>query len=175
MTRKYYRADRRPFEPQEIMPPEGTYQNQFDAAGKAMERALEDARPKDTKPNRKDCLFVFEELNEVESYWRTHDGSYLYEVEIDEDAVLHCGDMQLTDLIGAEFRKPIGVPDLDRVANLARTYWDGGRSTSPVLEWLVPSAKVVTELKGKSDMKAYVRSQITTYKSRGPPTIEDDE
>lgn len=85
------------------MLPEGTYQDYLKPNGKAMERALEHARPTDIKPNRKNCLFIFEDLKEVERYWSPHDGSYLYEVEIEEGAVLHCGDMQLTDLIGDKF------------------------------------------------------------------------
>ncbi len=102
---KYYRADRRCFKPKDVMRPEGTYQNHFKEAGKAMEKALEDARPRHKKPNRKESLFVFDDLEAVQRHWRTHDGSYLYEVEIDEATVSHCGDMEFMDQIGAEFRK----------------------------------------------------------------------
>ena len=162
---KYYRADRRCFKPKSVMSPEGTYQNYFKEAGKAMEKALEDARPRH-KPNRKDCLFVFDDLGAVQRHWRTHDGSYLYEVEIDEATVPHCGDMELTDQIGAEFRKPTDRADHDRVAGLVKAYWKGGQSTKPVREFLVPCAKVVAKLRGKSDLKAWVRSQVTTGRSK---------
>jgi hypothetical protein len=172
MTKKYYRAERRCFEPGEVMLPEGTYQNQFEPEGKATEKALEDERPK-KKPIRKDCLFVFGDLMEAERYWRTHDGSCLYEVEIDEAAIRHCGDMQLVDLIGEEFRKLMDPPDRGRVAALAKAYWDEEQTTKPARELLVSSAGVVAKLQGKSDTKAWVDSQITKYNPADDPPIED--
>jgi hypothetical protein len=171
MAKKYYRADQRCFESGMVIFPQGTYQNKFKAYGKAMEENLENARPK-LKPCRKGCLFVFEDLQEVERYWETHDGSYLYQVKIDEAAVLHCGDMQLTDMIGDEFRKLIAPPDRDRVSELAKTYWAGGQSAKPILEFLVPSAEVVEKLKDRSDRHAWLDSKVTKYNPADDPPIE---
>jgi hypothetical protein len=162
MTKKYYRADKRCLKAGEVMLPEGTYQDRFPVAGKEMEKALDDARPAN-KPNRKESLFVFDDLKAVESYWRSHDGSYLYEVEIDEAALEHCGDMALTDQIGAEFRKP--TVDRARVATLVETYWEERQSERPASEFLVRQARVVAKLKGKSDLKEWVKSQVTSSRS----------
>jgi hypothetical protein len=42
-----------------------------------------------------------------------------------------------------------------------------------VCELLLSSAKVVAKLKGKSDLKAWVDSQITKYNPADDPLIED--
>jgi hypothetical protein len=113
MMKKCYRADARSFAPGDAMEPQKTYQEAFNVPGrehgKAMEGLLEGCRPED-RPRRSDCLFVFENEVAAERYWRTNDGLFLYEVEIDESEVRHRGDMNLTDAIGGEYRK-LGTPD----------------------------------------------------------------
>jgi hypothetical protein len=79
----------------------------------------------------------------------------------------------IPDLVGAEFRKPIDPPDQDRVAELAQTYWKEGKSATPVSELLVRSARVVTKLKGKSNMKDWIDSQVTKYNPADDPPIEE--
>ncbi len=138
-----------------------------------MEEALETARPTDKMAiPRKDCLFIFDDLDEANRYWRTHDGTYLYEVTVNPANILHLGDMQLTDLIGSEFRGAISPPDQSRIAELSRQYWAGILSNNAILEMLVSSATVVTKLKGKSSLKDWVNSQVTKYDPNKDNSIE---
>ena len=173
MTKRYYHVDRRCFAPGEVIPPEGTYQDAFVEAAKRMEATLEAERGNfPGKPRRADSLFVFDELHCAESYWRTHDKSYLYEVEFDEALAGHCGDMHLTDAIGAIFRN-IGDPNLAQAAQLAQKYWRGDQTEKSCPEYLVAQAKTIKKLRGLSDMKAWVRSQISTGSPADELSIEE--
>lgn len=155
------------------MLPEGTYQDAFIQAARLMEDTLEAARAEfPGKPKRADSLFVFDDLHCAESYWRTHDKSYLYEVEVDIGAVEHRGDMHLTDAIGAIFRS-VDPPDLSRATQLAQRYWQGSQSPTPCQEYLVRSAKAVEKIRGQSDMRAWVRSQVSGISSEAGQSIED--
>jgi hypothetical protein len=85
-TKPYYRVDRRDVAEDGELLPEGDYQSGFDDVGKQTERILEDIRAAEfsEKPQRARSLFVTDKLDCAESYWRTHDKRYLYEIEIDE-------------------------------------------------------------------------------------------
>ena len=89
----------------------------------------------------------------------------MYEVEIDKNQILHVGDMEFVDQIGAQFAKLVGGPNYDLVSKLANRYWEGERSEHPVIEFLVKEAKVVKKIKGKSDTKAWVKSQTSARDS----------
>ena len=55
----------------------------------------------------------------AERYWRTHDKRYLYEVEIDEDAILHRADMHMVDAIGKRAKE--GHPQHAGLCDVRRT------------------------------------------------------
>jgi hypothetical protein len=158
MVKKYYRADARSFAPGDAMGPQKAYQEAFDVPGrehgKAMESLLESCRP-ENKPRRSDCLFVFENEVAAKRHWRTNDGLFLYEVEIDESEVRHRGDMNLTDAIGGEYRK-LSTPDQTHVRTLADKYWKGGVCDNACIETLVPHARVVKQIKGRSNVRAFL-------------------
>ena len=116
--------------------------------------------------------FCIRGSKEVERYWRTHDGLYLYEVEIEGHAIWHCGDMHLTDEIGAEFRKVPHPANFDRGAQLAKEYWNNGDRTARG-GTTCKICKSSTKLKGKSDVKAYVRSQVREYDPANDPPLEE--
>jgi hypothetical protein len=173
MTRRYFHVDRRCLAPGQTILPEGTYQNSFRDAAKKMEEMIEAERANyPAKPNRADSLFAFDDEKCAESYWRTHDKSYLYEVEIDQASIGHCGDMHWTDAMGAIFRR-IGEPDLEKARQFAKSYWEGEETEKPCREYLLPQAKTIKKLRGLSDKKAWVRSQVTTGKSAGADCVED--
>jgi hypothetical protein len=138
-----------------------------------MEETIEAERANyPNKPNRAGSLFAFDDEKCAESYWRTHDKSYLYEVEINEALIGHCGDMHWTDAIGAIFRR-IGEPDQEKARQFAKGYWEGEATERPCREYLLPQAKTIKKLRGLSDMKAWVRSQVTTRKSTGADSVEE--
>lgn len=71
-------------------------------------------------------------------------GGKLYQVEIDEDSVLHRGDMALMDRMKAL------VEEGKDVKELAAAYWAGEESTNPEIEIMVEYA-VVEKVLSTSD------------------------
>jgi hypothetical protein len=173
--KKLYRVDRGAFKPGELISPAGNYQDRFAGFGKAMEDLLEKERPTTTKPDRKKSLFLFKEEREADRYWRTNDGRYVYEVEIDESTILHRGDMNLTDAIGKEFRKAEygGNPNQDLATALAKRYWREPPGSGACIEILVASATARQLVRSKSNLKEYIKSQVTSGGVADVEPIED--
>lgn len=148
-TKKYYRVDRRDVAENEELPPEGDYQSGFDNIGKQAEVILEKIRAAEfpNKPQRADSLFVTDDQTCAESYWRTHDKRYLYQVEI-----------------GDELKKAIpNTPDYAKCDELARKYWRSEKTVEPCPEYLLEKVRARKRLKGLSDMKAHVRSHVPQH------------
>jgi hypothetical protein len=174
--RKYYRVDKRDAAPGEELPAEGNYQQGFDEVGQKAEAILEKVRAATftEKPARADSIFVTDDLACAESYWRTHDKRYLYEVDIDENAIKHRGDMNWVDAIGGEIKKAILTePDEARCGELARKYWQGEMSEKPCREFLLDNVTAGNRLKGLSDLKGYAASQVTRHDWKSDESIED--
>jgi len=170
-----YRVDRRDVAPGGELGAEGDYQSGFDNVGKQAETILEAVRASEFpgKPQRANCLFVTDDSECAESYWRTHHKRYLYEVTVDEDAIMHRGDMHLVDAIGAELKRAmLAEPDQAKCRELARKYWRQEETEKPCPEFLVDRARVTRRLRDLSDLKAYIRSQITGYDPADEPSIE---
>jgi hypothetical protein len=99
---------------------------------KAVEKALEAARPAGKTP-RKKCLMLFENKNCAKKLWATmNDGGKLYTVTLDSRCILHRGDMHLVENMATTMRYG---EDLSRQA---RMYWDGQLTDKPCVEsWCV--------------------------------------
>ena len=165
-TKKYYRVDRREVAENEELSPEGDYQSGFDNIGKQAEVILEKiwAAEFPNKPQRAGSLFVTDDQACAENYWRTHDKRYLYEVEIDEDAILHRADMHMVDAIGDELKKAIpNTPGYAKCDELARKYWRSERTGDPCAEYLLEKVTGRKRLKDLSDMRAHVRSHVPQH------------
>lgn len=82
-------------------------------------------------PNRKNCLFFFDNLDDCNDYIKSKNGGLgqIYEVEIIEQSKLFKGDMRLID----EIDESITYNNL-----LAQTfkYWNEELSSSPIFEYL---------------------------------------
>jgi hypothetical protein len=82
-------------------------------------------------PNRKDCLFFFDNLDDCNDYIKSKNRGLgqIYEVEILEQSKLFKGDMRIID----EIDESITYNNL-----LAETfkYWDKGLSSNPIFEYL---------------------------------------
>jgi hypothetical protein len=176
MAKTFFRVDRRSFAIGDEVSPEGTYQSRFNDTGQRTEEILENTRASafGTKPIRVNSVFVFDDLKCAEQYWRTHDKSYLYEAEIDETSVGHVGDMNWVDGIGGELRKtPMAEPDMHKVREQAKKYWQQAETDQPCKEYLVPRAKVLKQLRGLSDLKSYIRQHVAKHDWTSDGSIED--
>lgn len=97
------------------------------------ERCFEMVRTKifSDLPNRKDCMFFFDNLEDCNDYIKNKNGGLgqIYEVEILEQSKLFKGDMKLID----EIDESITYNDL--LAQIFK-YWDGRTSDEPIFEYL---------------------------------------
>jgi hypothetical protein len=130
-----YRVDRRQFHATDIILPSGQYLQALNPQGQKLEALLETVRP-NSKPPRASSLFVFEALDCAEHFWTKMTNGKLYKVRV-VGAVLHCGDMALTETL---YRADLDAPGSTQ---LAEEYWRSGRSQHPVIELIVPTAEVL--------------------------------
>lgn len=82
-------------------------------------------------PNRKECLFFFDNLDDCNYYIKNHNGGLgqIYEVEILEQSKLFKGDMKLIDEIDESIT-------YNNILKEAFDYWDGKSSNKPIFEYL---------------------------------------
>jgi hypothetical protein len=100
MTKRvFFRADKRPFKSGDPIRTAGEFMSKHPEKGKLAEVALEKSRPR-KKPKRKECLMLFEDEECARDHWAKMKDGKLYRVEIDDDDILHRGDMKLVDAIG---------------------------------------------------------------------------
>jgi len=133
-----YRVDRRPFKAGDVVSQTGEYLTKLDSERARVEECLEDRRP-DTKPRRREVLFVFESQIAAERFWTKEEDGKLYEVNI-QGPLLHRGDMSLTDQMF------VVRADAALAGGLAERYWRGDESACPQIELLVKDAVVVNGL-----------------------------
>jgi hypothetical protein len=175
-AKPYFRVDRRAAAPDDELESEGDYQANFEDIGRRAEAILEDVRATEfpSKPRRAGSMFVTDDLASAESYWRTHDKRYLYDVAVDEESITHCGDMNWVDAIGAELKSAILTASNEtRCRELARNYWSGVKSERPCPEFMVDKVRVQQQLKGLSDLRAYIASQVKRFDPKDELSVED--
>lgn len=82
-------------------------------------------------PNRKECLFFFDNLDDCNYYIQNHNGGLgqIYEVEIIEQSKLFKGDMRLIDEIDESIT-------YNNIVKETFNYWDGKSSSNPIFEYL---------------------------------------
>jgi hypothetical protein len=175
-TKKYYRVDRRDVVENDELSPESDYQSGFNNIGKQAEEILERRRATEfpTKPPRAASFFVTDDFDCAKRYWHTHDRRYVYEVEVDEQKILHRADMHWVDAIGDELKRAIlGEADYGKCDELARRYWRSEETANPCWEYLLEKVTVGKRLKGLSNLKEYVASQVSKPDLRYD--VNDDE
>jgi hypothetical protein len=162
-----YRADKRDFAPDTPIRTAGQFMDMHHDAGRLMEEALAAGKP-DGKPERRDCLMLFEDEACARAHWLKMTDGKLYSVEIDDAEILHRGDMALTDSIGALLLQKQSPDDL------VRQYWAGGLTGALKVEVLVRSG-IVHCLIGTNEqrIKAF-RKKYISHKS-GPEPYEDEQ
>jgi hypothetical protein len=173
MAERYFHVDHRCLKELDDVSPHASDNERSHPARRSVEEILEGERANfPGKPKRDECVFVFDDERCAEQYWRTHDRSFLYEVAVEASGIKHVGDMNWIDEIGREVRK---IDPLDRklASEMARKYWSGDRSNAPCNEYLFPAARVIKKLRNRSDLKAWIKSQVTRYDPAQDTSIEE--
>lgn len=132
-----YRADKRDFAPGEPIVTAGQFSTLHPDSGKRAEAILDDVKP-EGKPHRKDCLMLFESEDAARKHWSKMSNGKLYEVEIDAAKILHRGDMNLVDEIGALIKQG----DDDQAHARARDYWLKTPEAKACIEVLIGQGQV---------------------------------
>jgi hypothetical protein len=132
-----YRIDDRDFVPTDIITPQGKYFERLNGTASTVEEVLERHRPED-KPHRNKILMLFQEYNPAKIHWTRQVGAKFYTSEIEEEAILHIGDYNITEKI---FHALKGSKTADADA-LAISYWEGDMSENPIREIFVNEAPV---------------------------------
>ena len=82
--------------------------------------------------------------------------------------------MNWVDAIGGQLRvAPMAPPDRAKCKELAKQYWNGEMSDCPCREFLLDRVIAVQQLKGLSDLTAYIRSQVPQHDWKSEEAIED--
>jgi hypothetical protein len=151
-TKVYFRADKRFFISGQPITTAGQFNAKHPPHGKQAEEFLEGLRPAD-KPERVTSLMLFESEAVAREHCAKMTGGNLYQVQIDEDAILHRADMRLVDTIGAEF-----MAGTQPAETLGNDYWSGTMTQKPIVEVLVKQGVVVADLGySQAERKAYFR------------------
>lgn len=163
----YYRVDKRLFAVGAVVTPAGEYYGKFTGIAKQVEDHLEARRPPGGRA-RTECTFVFSKLQDAEAHWRKMRDGKLYEVAIEDGEIVHTGDMHLMDLMNEAAEQ--GAP----LSTMAEQYWSSRMTPAPVVEVLVPSARIIAVI--NTDEGARRAAFISHYKIRGagPPDVETD-
>lgn len=148
---KLYRADKRNFIVGETIKSAGEFTSRNPEGSNLIEDLLESLRPSE-KPERSKCLYLFEDLTVAKKHWSKMTDGKLYEVEVDEQSILHRADMQLVD-------SAFVSEDSKEKAEFANDYWLGKETGMPRIEVLVDQAEVVSVIsKNQDERRAYFRS-----------------
>lgn len=115
---RYFRVDKRDFTPGDKIQSAQDYYEKFPPMPKAVEDALEICRPP-YKVQRTSCVFVFEEEKCAKKHWSKMSNGKLYSAQLDDDLILHRGDMALMDAMKEM------VESGNDISELALKYWAG--------------------------------------------------
>jgi hypothetical protein len=160
-----YRTDSRSFEPSEKITSRGDHRDELpDEDKKQAEDAIRAGRP-DGERIRADSLYAYGSADLATSDWkaRSKDKRHLYKLEIDENDIVHVGDLINYHEVIADIRAK-----RDPTGTVAK-YWTTS-SSERHLEYLVRKATVVEQVKNASDWKS--PAQCAAAKLRDDPENE---
>jgi hypothetical protein len=134
----YYRADKRDFEPGDIIRTAGDFLSMHDPFCRAVEKVLELNRPVGKTPRGK-CLFLFLDRSAAEEYGFIMRKPIIYQVTI-RGEILHRADLSW-------FPAMITMLKRGQCARAqARRYWNGQLTKHPLIEVLAGSATIVERI-----------------------------
>lgn len=144
-----YRVDKRDYNIGEtITVPENSYQDStiFTDEKQTLERVLEEEKPTDKGGNRKSGLFIFAELSDAIRFSCVMTDSKIYKVKGLADTIFyHRGDMNLTEIMSKI------IDQENALRELAKVYWQGGKTFKPCWEILVDKVQVTKVIIGDND------------------------
>jgi len=146
----YFRVDKRTFSVGDQIITASEYYVKFACISQTIENGLDAARPRNV-PSRRECLFVFEDLEVARKHWSKMADGKLYRVDVEPQDHIHRGDMALMDAM-----KALAESGTDWQST-AQHYWAGGRSDEPEIEVLVRSAIIAEFIcVSDSERRAYL-------------------
>lgn len=131
----YYRIDRRDFEVGDVITPNAAFIANIGETRRQTEELLERERPV-TKPNRNEIVKLFDSFAAARKYWILDPDSKFYEVEIEEEDILHRGNYPLVEQLAKETSAEIRN-------ELATQYWNEEAADETVSENYVNQAIVI--------------------------------
>lgn len=153
-----YRVDKRDCTIGEtLIAPENSYQvsTSFTDDKQTLERILEEEKPIDKQGDRKSGLFIFAELSDAIRFSCVMTDSKIYQVIGLADTVFyHRGDMNLTEIMS----KIIGQESALR--EIAKSYWQGGKTFKPCWEILVDKVQVTKIIVGDNENRKRICSDF---------------
>lgn len=151
-----YRADKRDFEVGSVVKTAQKFVSLNPNGSQKIEEVFEIMRPQE-KPKRDTCLYLFEDLNDAKKHWSKMSDGKLYEVSLLENDILHRGDMELFD------KAFMSRDNMETVKTCAKDYWDGKKTTHPIIEILVRQATISRIIsKDQNERINYLRSWALT-------------
>ena len=150
----FFRADKRPFKTKDPISTAGEFMGKHPEKGKRAELALANSKP-DGKPNRSDCLMLFEDEVCARNHWSKMTGGRLYRIEVDEADILHRGDMKLIDTIGERLWQSSTAD----VSEDTTRYW-GGEETGGCMETIAKKGVVLEELGDEKSRQKWFKKLI---------------
>jgi len=132
---RVFRIDNRAYATNDLIEPQGEYQNALDAVRIRVEQILEDNRPEE-KPVRDTILMVFEEFEDAKNHWTIQTNSKFYQSEIEQVDILHRGDYNKVEEL---YRS---IDDVNAAGLIAQEYWNEEMTEDPKIEIFVESATV---------------------------------
>jgi hypothetical protein len=142
-----YRTDGDDFDDGHILTPRGDHASTtLHSTNQEAERLIREAHP-DGEKIRANSIYAWKYLAKAEMSWSHERTKNLYELEIDEDDILHTADLDHFAALAAVVGKKQLADDL------AHKYWNGPIESERV-EILVRKAKVLRKLMGKPEPQA---------------------
>jgi len=146
---RLYRADKRDFYVGDNITTANEFASKNPEGSSGIGNLFDSIKPTE-KPSRIGCLFLFEDEIVARKHWSKMTDGKLYEVEIDENSILHRADMRLVD-------KAFSAIDASERELCAKEYWAGIETEYPRIEILVKEATIVSVLsKNQAERREYL-------------------
>jgi hypothetical protein len=161
-AKRYFRTDPREFVPGDEMPPPGDH----------LEELQDELRHAEMLVREVGCtcraynLYVFADKERARWYWLLKKARYLYEVEVQDNDILHTGDMNLLREIANVWHQPT------EARKLAEKYREGGMGDDPLIELVVRKARVTQALFTPDQRNAEFKK---TYQTSSHADCTDEE
>lgn len=163
----YYRIDRRDFAIGDVITPNGDFYQNIDGVRLEVENLLEENRP-ETKPNRNTIVKLFDSFSAARKYWILDPNSKFYEVEINENDILHRGNYPLIELLARENDDEIKI-------EIANQYWNNEVTDDTIAENFVNEAIVIRILCDNEQIRQNTKRSIYNLQTiPNIPILEDE-